>query len=95
VVLLPIDGLVPYARNARTHSDAQVLQLRRSMREFGWTNPVLIDEAGEIIAGHARVQAAIAEDLPSIPCVRVDHLGQDPARRIRHGVRRNVCKRIH
>src|SRR5215213_9110029 len=54
----PLERLVPSARNARTHSDAQVAQLAGSMREFGWTNAVLIDEAGGIIAGHGRVLAA-------------------------------------
>jgi len=54
----PLDGLIPYARNARTHSDAQVAQIAASMKEWGWTNPVLVDEAGGIIAGHGRVLAA-------------------------------------
>src|SRR5215208_6116263 len=54
----PLERLVPSARNARTHSDAQLAQLAGSMREFGWTNPVLIDEDGGIIAGHGRVLAA-------------------------------------
>ena len=50
--------LVPYARNARTHSDAQVAQIAASIRELGWTNPVLVDEDSGIIAGHGRVLAA-------------------------------------
>jgi DNA modification methylase len=54
----PLERLVPSARNARTHSDAQVAQIAGSMREFGWTNAVLIDEEGGIIAGHGRVLAA-------------------------------------
>lgn len=54
----PIEALIPYARNARTHSDEQVAQIAASMREWGWTNPVLVDEAGTIIAGHGRVMAA-------------------------------------
>lgn len=54
----PISDLIPYARNARTHSDAQVAQIAASMREWGWTMPVLIDEDGMIIAGHGRVLAA-------------------------------------
>lgn len=54
----PIDDLAPSARNARTHSEAQVAQIAASMREWGWTNPVLIDEADTIIAGHGRVLAA-------------------------------------
>lgn len=53
-----MDRLVPFARNARTHSPAQVDQIAASMREWGWTNPVLMDETGTIIAGHGRVEAA-------------------------------------
>ena len=54
----PIERLMPYARNARTHSDAQVSQIAASIREWGWTNPVLVAEDGTIIAGHGRVLAA-------------------------------------
>ena len=54
----PVSALIPYARNARTHSDAQIAQLAASIREWGWTVPVLVDEAGTIIAGHGRVLAA-------------------------------------
>ena len=53
-----IADLVPYARNARTHSDEQVAQIAASIREWGWTNPILVDEEGTIIAGHGRIQAA-------------------------------------
>jgi hypothetical protein len=52
-----LERLVPFARNARTHSAAQVDQIAASMREWGWTNPVLVDEEGTIIAGHGRVEA--------------------------------------
>jgi ParB-like chromosome segregation protein Spo0J len=95
IIQVAPQSLRPHPRNARTHSKKQINQVRKSIRAFGFVTPVLTDKDGVIIAGHARVQAAIAERLPSVPCVRVDHLGQDPARRIRHGVRRNVCKRIH
>jgi DNA modification methylase len=54
----PLDSLIPYARNARTHSDAQVAQIAASIREFGWTNPILVDGDNGIIAGHGRVLAA-------------------------------------
>jgi len=54
----PLERLVPFARNARTHSSTQVDQIAASMREWGWTNPVLVDEAGTIIAGHGRIEAA-------------------------------------
>lgn len=71
---LPIDALVPYARNSRTHSSEQVGQLAASIREFGFTNPVLIDERGGIIAGHGRVMAAQSIGLERVPCLRLTHL---------------------
>jgi ParB-like nuclease domain len=54
----PLDRLIPYARNARTHSEDQVAQIAASIVEFGWLNPVLIDDAGSVIAGHGRLLAA-------------------------------------
>lgn len=63
----PVASLIPYARNARTHSEAQVAQIAASIREWGWTMPVLIDEAGTIIAGHGRVMAARKLDLAEVP----------------------------
>jgi ParB-like chromosome segregation protein Spo0J len=62
-----LDRLVPYARNARTHSDAQVAQIAASVREWGWTVPVLVDESGMLIAGHGRVLAARKLGLSEIP----------------------------
>jgi len=61
------DDLIPYARNARTHSDEQVAQIAASINEWGWTTPVLIDEGGEIIAGHGRVLAARKLGIDKIP----------------------------
>ena len=58
IVLRSVESLIPYARNARTHSDAQVAQIAGSIREFGFTNPVLIDGENGIVAGHGRVLAA-------------------------------------
>lgn len=69
-----IDKLVPYARNARTHSPEQILQLQASIREFGFVNPVLIDDEYNVIAGHGRIMAARAEGLKEVPCVFVSHL---------------------
>jgi DNA modification methylase len=69
-----INRLVPCARNARTHSKEQILQLRASLREFGFVNPVILDKDFNIIAGHGRVMAAKAEGLTEIPCVFVEHL---------------------
>src|ERR1700719_14183 len=54
IIMRPVESLIPYARNARTHSEAQVAQIAGSIREFGFTNPVLIDPEGGIIAGHGR-----------------------------------------
>jgi ParB-like chromosome segregation protein Spo0J len=64
-----VADLIPYARNARTHSDEQVAQIAASIREWGWTTPVLIDEAGGIIAGHGRVMAARKLALTDVPVV--------------------------
>lgn len=66
--------LVPYARNSRTHSEAQVAQIAGSIKEFGFNNPVLIDPDGGIIAGHGRVMAAQKLGLDKVPAVRLDHL---------------------
>ena len=69
-----IDRLIPYARNARTHSKEQILQLRSSLREFGFVNPIIVDKDLNIIAGHGRVLAAKAEGVTKVPCVFAEHL---------------------
>lgn len=69
VVYRPIDSIAPYAKNARMHSEAQVDEIVASINEFGWTNPVLIDEQGGIIAGHGRAMAARKLGLAEVPCV--------------------------
>lgn len=71
---LPIDSLVPYARNARTHSPEQVAAVARSIQRFGFTNPVLIDAEGGIVAGHGRVMAAKSIGMGQVPCLRVGWL---------------------
>lgn len=70
----PIGELIPYARNARTHSDAQVALIAGSIREYGFTNPVLVDGANGIIAGHGRVLAARQLGLASVPTIELAHL---------------------
>lgn len=70
------DTLTPYARNSRTHSKAQVAKLADSIREFGFTNPVLIDGDGGLIAGHGRVLAARKLGLESVPCISLAHLSE-------------------
>lgn len=62
-----IDKLIPYARNSRTHSDEQVSQIAASIKEWGWTTPVLVDEDGSIIAGHGRIQAARRLQITQVP----------------------------
>lgn len=71
---ISIDKLIPYANNARTHSDEQVAQIAASIREFGFNNPVLIAEDDTIIAGHGRVMAARKLNLSEVPCLRLSHL---------------------
>lgn len=64
-----VADLIPYARNSRTHSDAQVTQIAASIKEWGWTTPVLIEPDGGIIAGHGRVMAAQKLGLDEVPCM--------------------------
>src|SRR5574344_1114861 len=72
--MVPLENLVPYVNNARTHSPEQVNKLRASLREFGFVNPVIIDKDYGIIAGHGRVMAAREEHMDEVPCVLVDYL---------------------
>ena len=71
---VPTADLIPYARNARTHSETQVAQIAGSIQEFGFCNPVLIDADNGIIAGHGRILAAQRLKLESVPCLRLSHL---------------------
>lgn len=75
-----ITTLIPYARNARTHSDAQVAQIAASIREFGFNNPILIDADNGIIAGHGRILAAHLLGMKTAPCVRLGHLTETQKR---------------
>ena len=72
--LVPVEKLVPYVNNARTHSPEQITKLRSSLREFGFINPVIIDRDYGVIAGHGRIEAAKAEGITEVPCVFADHL---------------------
>lgn len=74
------DALIPYARNSRTHSPEQVAQLARSIEQFGFTNPVLVDEHNTLIAGHGRVMAAQRIGLPAVPAIRLLHLSDTQRR---------------
>lgn len=71
--IININKLIPYANNARTHSDEQIKQIQSSLREFGFVNPVLIDKNYGIIAGHGRIEAAKREGITEVPCVMVEH----------------------
>lgn len=72
--LVPIEKLVPYVNNARTHSPEQINKLRSSLREFGFINPVIIDRDYGVIAGHGRILAAKEEKISEVPCVFAEHL---------------------
>ena len=69
-----VDELLPYARNSRTHSDAQVAQIAASITEFGWTNPILADGDKGIIAGHGRLMAARKLGMDTVPVIELSHL---------------------
>jgi hypothetical protein len=69
-----VEALIPYAANSRTHSDAQVAQIAASIKEFGWTNPILIDGDNSIIAGHGRLMAARKLGMAEVPVICIDHL---------------------
>ena len=74
--LVDIDKLIPYVNNARTHSPNQINKLRSSIREFGFINPVIIDDKFNVIAGHGRIIAAKEEGIKEVPCVFVDYLNE-------------------
>jgi ParB-like chromosome segregation protein Spo0J len=72
-----IDLLIPYAKNARIHNEAQIAQIAGSIKEFGFNNPVLIDKDNGIIAGHGRVMAARKLGLKEVPTIQLDHLSEN------------------
>lgn len=74
VVYRDVSELIPYARNARTHSDEQIERIAASIKEFGWTNPILIDGESGIIAGHGRVLAARKLGLERVPTIELSGL---------------------
>lgn len=75
-----LDSLEPYARNAKRHSAAQVGQIAESIRRFGWTNPVLIDASGGIVAGHGRVLAAKKLGMNAVPVIVLEHMTEEQRR---------------
>jgi DNA modification methylase len=83
VVTTPVASLIPYAENARTHSDEQVAQIAASIQQFGFVNPVLVDGAGVLVAGHGRVMAANRLGMAEVPAIRLAHLTDAQARALR------------
>src|SRR6202162_2871624 len=80
IELWPIDRLIPFARNPRTHSDAQIAQTAASIAEFGFNNPILVDTNNGIIAGHGRLLAAQNLGLVEVPVIVLDHLTETQKR---------------
>jgi len=74
VIELPVKDLIPYVNNSRTHDDEQVAQIAASIKEYGWTNPILVDEQHVIIAGHGRLSAARKLKMETVPCIQIDNL---------------------
>jgi ParB-like chromosome segregation protein Spo0J len=77
---VPAHALRPYCRNARTHSKRQVKQIMASIKRFGFTNPILVSDDYEIIAGHGRFEAAKQLGLAGVPVVRLSHLTEEERR---------------
>ena len=80
IEMWPLERLVPYERNARTHSPEQVAQIAASIQEFGFTNPILVDGADGILAGHGRLAAAKDMGLAEVPVIVLDHLNPEQRR---------------
>jgi|TARA_R100000900_G_scaffold23512_2_gene18703 hypothetical protein len=76
----PIESLVPYDRNPRMHPDSQIEQLANSIRQWGWTVPILIDDASNVIAGHGRLEAAKRLGMEAVPCVVASGWTEDQRR---------------
>ncbi len=80
VVMKFVAELIPYPNNSRTHDDAQVAKLAGLIKEYGWTNPILIDDKNGIIAGHGRLLAARKLQMSSVPCIVLTGLSDDQRR---------------
>lgn len=74
IILKKTMELIPYINNTRTHDEKQIKQIASSIKEFGFNNPILIDEKGEIIAGHGRLLASELLKLEEVPCIELKHL---------------------
>lgn len=80
IVYKPLKDLVPYARNSRTHSDLQIAQIASSIKEFGFTQPILLDGSNGIIAGHGRFEAAFKLSMHEVPTIDLAHLSETQKR---------------
>jgi ParB-like chromosome segregation protein Spo0J len=76
----PLDKLIPYAKNSRTHSEEQIAQIAGSIKAFGFTNPILVGGDGVIVAGHGRLSAARQLGLKKVPVIVLDHLSETERR---------------
>jgi ParB-like chromosome segregation protein Spo0J len=76
IELVPLDALTPYDKNARLHTRSQIEKIAKSIKAFGFNNPILIDADQGIIAGHGRLEAAKLLELESVPVIRLDHLNE-------------------
>ena len=72
-----VESLIPYINNSRKHSDEQVAQIAASIKEFGWTNPILVDGDNGIIAGHGRLMAARKLEMDKVPVIELAHLTEN------------------
>jgi ParB-like chromosome segregation protein Spo0J len=80
IVYRPLKDLIPYARNSRTHSSSQIAQIASSIKEFGWTQPILLDGTNGIIAGHGRFEAAFLLGLQEVPTIDLAYLTESQKR---------------
>ena len=80
VTMKPVAELLPYQNNPRTHTRDQIAKVVRSIREFGWTNPILLDRDGMVVAGHARLEAAKSIGLTEVPTICLSHLSSAQVR---------------
>ena len=80
VEMVSIRDLTPYKHNAKIHSDEQVKMIANSIKEFGFNNPILIDDDGGIIAGHGRIMAAVELGMDEVPCIHLSHLSDEQKR---------------
>tara|TARA_R110000868_G_scaffold28621_1_gene107137 strand:+ start:658 stop:1287 length:630 start_codon:yes stop_codon:yes gene_type:complete len=76
VVYKTVDSLIPYINNSRIHTEEQIGQIAGSIKEFGWTNPILLDGENGILAGHGRLRAAIKLSMDKVPCINLAHLSE-------------------